>query len=226
MVKKPCAARTLPWPLQCRQVDMPVPGLAPEPSQVLQVTSVGTSISTVRPRKASSSADFEIVAQVRAAQPALLALPAAAALAAHEVAENVLEDIGHRGGEFGPETVGGAAAAHAAILERGVAEAVIGGALLGVLQRVVGLVDFLELVLGVGIARIAVRMELHGELAVGALERRLVRALRHAQHIVEIAFGQQALPLNFNGATRRRALVATSKDGARRARRQSRPQHR
>lgn len=55
MVKKPCAARTLPWPLQCRQVDMPVPGLAPEPSQVVQPTSVGTSISTVRPRKASSS---------------------------------------------------------------------------------------------------------------------------------------------------------------------------
>ena len=24
MVKKPCAARTLPWPLQCLQVDMPV----------------------------------------------------------------------------------------------------------------------------------------------------------------------------------------------------------
>src|SRR5690606_12128091 len=36
--------------------------------------------------------DFEVVAQVRAAQPALAA--ATTALAAHEVAKNVLEDIG------------------------------------------------------------------------------------------------------------------------------------
>ena len=54
MVKKPCAARTLPWPLQVRQVEAPVPGLAPDPSQVLQAASVGTSISTVSPEKASS----------------------------------------------------------------------------------------------------------------------------------------------------------------------------
>ena len=45
---------TLPCPWQVRQVVTPVPGLAPLPSQVTQVTSVGTSISTVRPRKASS----------------------------------------------------------------------------------------------------------------------------------------------------------------------------
>jgi hypothetical protein len=40
--------------------------------------------------------------------------------------------------------------AHAAILEGGMAEAVIGRALLRVLQRLVGLVDFLELLLGGG----------------------------------------------------------------------------
>ena len=75
------------------------------------------------------------------------------------------------------------------------AEAVIGGALLRVLESVVGLVDFLELVFGAGIARIAVRVELHGELAVGRFQRRLVGVLRHAEHLVEVAFGQgQASP--------------------------------
>ena len=75
------------------------------------------------------------------------------------------------------------------------AEAVIGGALLGVLQRVVGFVDFLELVLGLGIAGVAVRMELHGELAIGALEGGLVGPLLHAQNLVEITLGHDALVL-------------------------------
>src|SRR5690606_33683845 len=124
--------------------------------------------------------DFEIVAQVGAAQARLLA-PAALA-AAHEVAEDVLEDVGHGRGEFGPEAAP-ATPAHAAILEGGVAEAVIGGALLGVLQRVVGLVDFLEFVLRVGVPGIAVGMIFHRQLAIGPLEGRLVGALGHAEHI-------------------------------------------
>ena len=68
----------MPWPLQVRQVDMPVPGLAPEPSQVLQVASVGTSISTVRADEGFLEADLEIVAQVRAAQARLAAAAASA----------------------------------------------------------------------------------------------------------------------------------------------------
>ena len=55
------------------------------------------------------------------------------------------------------------------------AEAVIGGALLAVLQDVVGLVDFLELVLAVFVARIAIGMVLHGELAERGLELDLGR---------------------------------------------------
>ena len=54
VTKKPWLARTLPAPLQWRHVDMPVPGFAPDPSQVWQAASVGTSISTVRPANASS----------------------------------------------------------------------------------------------------------------------------------------------------------------------------
>ena len=70
--------------------------------------------------------------------------------------------------EIGAETV---RRTHAvALLERGVAETVIGRALVGILQDLVGLVDFLEAVFGVGIAGIAIRMALHRVLAKGGLD--------------------------------------------------------
>ena len=87
--------------------------------------------------------------------------------AAHEIAEHLLEDVG----EAGAETRIAAMAAHAAAaLEGGVAEAVVGRALLLVLQDVIGFADVLELLLGFLVARVAVRVMLHGELAVGLLE--------------------------------------------------------
>ena len=55
-----------------------------------------------------------------------------------------------------------------ALFEGGMAEAVIGRAPLIVLQDVIGFVDFLELDFGCVVAGIAVGMQLHGELAVGA----------------------------------------------------------
>ena len=91
----------------------------------------------------------------------------------------------------GPKPV----APSAAVLERGMTEAVVGGPLLGVLQRVVGLVDFLELALGFVVAGIAVGMELHRELAVGPFDRRLVGSLGDPEHFVEIAFSQSGRPL-------------------------------
>src|ERR1700742_1787042 len=75
------------------------------------------------------------------------------------------------------------AAAHAALLERGMAEAVIGGPPLAVFQDLVGLVDFLETDLALGIAAILVRMPLHRELA----ERRLQLA------VVGVAFDFEGL---------------------------------
>jgi ABC-type branched-subunit amino acid transport system ATPase component len=57
-----------------------------------------------------------------------------------------------------------------AVLEGGVAEAVVGGALLLVLEDVVGFADFLELRFRLGVAGVAVRVVLHGELAVRLLE--------------------------------------------------------
>ena len=53
--KKPCAARTRPWPPQvghCRGFE---PALAPEPAQASQVIEVGILIVAVLPAKASSS---------------------------------------------------------------------------------------------------------------------------------------------------------------------------
>src|SRR5665213_570842 len=108
-------------------------------------------------------ADFHVVAQIRTALAAL-ATPAAAA-AAH--AEQVLENIGKGRGEVGAEAVRAAACP---LLERGMTEAVIGRALVAVLENVIGLVEFFELVLAFGVARITIRMMLHGELAERGLE--------------------------------------------------------
>ena len=60
--------------------------------------------------------------------------------------------------------------AASAVLERGMAKPVIGGALVAVLEHVIGFVEFLEFVHAVGIARIAVRVVLHRELAERGLE--------------------------------------------------------
>ena len=105
--------------------------------------------------------DLHVVAEIGAP----LASAATAAPAAH--AEQVVENIGESGGEFGAEP--GRAAA-AALFECGMAEAVIGGALVGVLEDLVGLVDFLETVLGILVAGIAIRMALHRLLAEGGLD--------------------------------------------------------
>jgi len=74
-------------------------------------------------------------------------------------------------------------------LEGGRSVAVVGRALLRILQDVIGVIDVLELLLGVLVARIAVRMVLHGELAERLLEvvgarraadsEQLVIVLRH-----------------------------------------------
>ncbi len=122
-------------------------------------------------------ADFHVVAQVGAA----LAAAGGPPLATHHVAENVLEDIREA---TGPEPL---CPAHAAVFEGCVAETVIGGPLLRVLERFVGLVDFLELVLAGGVTGIAIGMELHGELAERALELLVVRPLLHPERFVEIS---------------------------------------
>src|SRR5256885_7222609 len=67
--------------------------------------------------------------------------------------------------------------------------AVIGGALIAVLEDLVGFVDFLELHFAGGIARILVRMPFHRELAEGRLELGLVRGPIDFQGFVVAALG-------------------------------------
>src|SRR3954447_8278249 len=55
MAKKPCCARTRPWPPQVAQVFGFDLGLAPVPEQASQVTEVGTFRLAVLPENASSS---------------------------------------------------------------------------------------------------------------------------------------------------------------------------
>ena len=55
MAKKPCCARTRPWPPQVEQVFGLEPALAPEPAQASQATEVGMLSEAVLPRNASSS---------------------------------------------------------------------------------------------------------------------------------------------------------------------------
>ena len=84
------------------------------------------------------------------------------------------------------------APAHA-VLEGGMAEAVIGGALLIVLQDVIGFVDFLEFDFGGVVAGIAVGMKFHRQLAIGRLELVDRRALLAAQDFVITALAHGRL---------------------------------
>src|SRR5262249_18543480 len=96
--------------------------------------------------------------------------------------------IGEGGGEAGAEARMPTAHA-AALLESGVSEAVIGCALVAILQDLVGLVDFLELDFALGVARIAVRMPLHRKLAECRLQLGLVCVALDFEGFVIAALG-------------------------------------
>jgi hypothetical protein len=98
--------------------------------------------------------DFEIVTKVGTARRSALAA------APGELAEDIVEDVRET---FEALTM----AAATAVLERGMAEPVIGRALLRIFQTVIGFRDRLELGLGFMTARVFVRVEFHGELAIG-----------------------------------------------------------
>src|SRR3546814_3757385 len=77
-----------------------------------------------------------------------------------------------------------AAIAHAAVLEGGLAEPVIGRALLRVFQAIIGFVDRLEPRLGFTAAGILVRVIAHRELAIGGLELPVIAASVDLQQLV------------------------------------------
>jgi hypothetical protein len=67
------------------------------------------------------------------------------------------------------------------------AEAVICAALIGVGEHRVGFARFFEFLFGVGIVGIAVRMVLHRQLAVGALDLLVAGPTLHPQHLVVVS---------------------------------------
>ena len=84
-------------------------------------------------------------------------------------------------------------AAHA-VLEGGVAETVVGRALVRVFEDLVGFVDFLEAVLGFLVAGIAIGMADHGLLAEGGLDVAVARGAFDRESFVVAALGHQSSP--------------------------------
>jgi hypothetical protein len=124
--------------------------------------------------------DLQVVTQVLAALGTVrLATTAAEHLAEH-VAKDVVEDIAG---------VGAAEAALSALraVHPGMAEAIIGRALLSVGQHRIGFVDFLEARGRVLATAIAVGMVLHRHLAEGDLQGGVIAASGHAQDFVIVA---------------------------------------
>jgi hypothetical protein len=68
-----------------------------------------------------------------------------------------------------------------------VTELIVGGPLLCIAQHLAGLLRFLELLLGLFILRIAVRMKLHGKAPVGLLDVDLGRILGNVEDFVVVA---------------------------------------
>ena len=99
-------------------------------------------------------------------------------------AEQILEDVGHR-------AAGRKAALlpAAAILEGGMAEAIVSRALLPVREHLIGFVEFLEAPFGILVAGVAVGVAIHGGLAEGGLHLRIGGGFSDAEHFIEIALG-------------------------------------
>ena len=83
------------------------------------------------------------------------------------------------------------------------AEAVVHVALVGVGQHRVGLGRFLELVLRLLVAGVAIGVVLQRQLAVGALDFLIGRGLGDAEHFVVVALAHEAATLTIAGRSRR-----------------------
>ena len=125
--------------------------------------------------------DVEVVAQVVAA-------PAARPRAAPPGAEEVAEDIGEDFLEALAEVEAPEAPRALRSLERGMTEAIILRALFRIRQDLVGLVEFLEVFLGLFVAGITVRMELNRQTPVGFLEFVIPGAPGNSQDFIIVAF--------------------------------------
>src|SRR5690606_40077271 len=80
----------------------------------------------------------------------------------------------------------GTTAETALVIDAGVAELVVGSALLVVGQHLVGFFCLFEFVLGHGIARVTVRVIFHGQAAIGFLDVLGIGSPLDTQHFVVI----------------------------------------
>ena len=120
----------------------------------------------------------QIVPQVGTTARALLA-----SATAHEIAEQIFEDIRKGRAKVTTATL----AAHSA--GKGVvAILVVGCFLLIIFQDVIGFVDFLEVFFGLGVILVRIRVQLTRFAAVGLFDFVRRGPFRDAQHIVEITF--------------------------------------
>ena len=147
--------------------------------------------------------NFEVVAEIGAALRATA--PAAAAEEVAE-AEHVAQDVGEvpelvedRWIEAGPAAGG---AAHS-----GVAEAIVRRPLLDIGEDGVGFRRFLELLLGRLVAGVAVRVKLHRELPVSALQLDFGRGAVDREDLVVVAFGHDLATFTIAGRSNRSPLM-------------------
>src|SRR5690606_15356988 len=133
-------------------------------------------------------ADAEVGAGAAVAAPPPARAAEDVVVAAGRAAEAAAaEDVGERGEDVRDVAEAGAAgAAGAGAADAGAAEPVVARALVGVGEDLVGLGGLLEARLGLGIARVPVRVILHGLLPVGLLDLVGRRRAGHAQHVVVV----------------------------------------
>ena len=143
--------------------------------------------------------DFEIVAQIRAAQRT-------AGIAARAAAKQIIEDTAARAAglvieHFAENLERIVEVAEAAAAARGapprvkgrVPILVIGRAFLRLIQDLVSLAEFLEFLLGGFVARIFVGMMFDREFAIGLFDLLIARAARHAKDFVIVSFRHRRL---------------------------------
>ena len=130
--------------------------------------------------------DFHRVAQIAAAVH-LPAATGATALLTEHVPKNIAKRFREAAEAFLPT-----GAAHIRV-HAGMAILVVGGALLGVRQHLVGFFGLLELLFrNLGrFTLVSIRMVLHRQLAVGFLDLFLGCVLRYAQGLVVVSFGHR-----------------------------------
>ncbi|OSM01948.1 putative glutamate dehydrogenase [Magnetofaba australis IT-1] len=118
-----------------------------------------------------------VVALTHAAAPAAPARTSAA----EDIAEELLEDVAEA-----RRTRSAGVSAARALIQSGVAILIIDRALFAILEDFISGVDLFELRLGLFVIRVAVRVQLHRQLAIGAFDLRVAGVARNTQNFIQI----------------------------------------